>query len=152
MKKSLIIEIISILLIILFVYAATSKLLDYQKFRVQLGQSPLLTSFAGFVAWFVPLVEVLIAILLAQARFRRLGLYAAFSLMTMFTTYIFILTHYSEYVPCSCGGILEKMNWNQHFIFNIIFTTLAAAGVILYNGDDQTKKILLRIHRKIIAQ
>jgi hypothetical protein len=132
MKKTLFVEIISVLFIILFVYAAASKLIDYQKFRVQLGQSPMLTSYAGIVAWLVPLAEVVIALLLAGWRFRILGLYASFSLMVMFTTYIFLITRFSEFVPCSCGGILEKLSWNQHFVFNIIFVTLAATGVYLY--------------------
>jgi len=136
MKRQTFVEIISILFILLFVYAATSKLIDYQKFRVQLGQSPLLTSFAGLVAWIIPSIEILIAIALAIPRYRLVGLYASFSLMTMFTTYVFVITHYSEYVPCSCGGILQKMNWEQHLIFNIIFTMLALTSILLYEQLD----------------
>ena len=133
MKRQTFIEIISILFILLFVYAATSKLIDYQKFRVQLGQSPLLTSFAGLVAWLIPSIEILIAILLAIPRYRLTGLYASFSLMTMFTMYIFIITHYSEYIPCSCGGVLAKMSWNVHFVFNILLIILALIAILLDN-------------------
>lgn len=134
MRKTLFIEIIASLFILLFVYAAVSKLIDYQKFRVQLGQSPLLTAFADWVAWVIPTVEIIIAILLASRKFRIQGLFASFSLMTMFTTYIFIITRYSEYVPCSCGGILQTMSWEQHFMFNIIFVTLGLTGILLHPG------------------
>ena len=142
MKRQTFIEIISILFILLFVYAATSKLIDYQKFRVQLGQSPMLTSFAGFVAWFIPGIEIVIALALSFSRTRLLGLYCSFSLMTMFTAYIFILTHYSDYVPCSCGGVLQKMSWNQHFIFNIIFLILALTNVIFHKSHGQNIPVL----------
>src|ERR1700741_3050366 len=111
-RKQLMLEIISALFILLFMYAAASKLLDWQKFRVQLGQSPLLTSFAGWMVWLVPSVEIIISLMLTTSRFRRIGLYASFSLMVMFTAYIIAITRFSDYVPCSCGGVLENMTWN----------------------------------------
>jgi uncharacterized membrane protein YphA (DoxX/SURF4 family) len=122
-------NIICFCFIFLFVYAAMSKLIDYQKFRVQVGQSPLLSPFANWVAWFIPLIEIVISAMLAIQKFRNWGLYAAFTLMVLFSAYIFSITHYSDYVPCSCGGILEHMNWNQHFVFNLFFVVLAVIGI-----------------------
>jgi uncharacterized membrane protein YphA (DoxX/SURF4 family) len=110
-KRDMAIEIISALFVLLFLYAALTKVLDYEKFRVQLGQSPLLTAFAGFVAWFIPAVEILISVLLIFSRTRLVALYASFSLMVMFTAYIVAITQFSEYVPCSCGGVLQNMGW-----------------------------------------
>ena len=83
MKKKIALEIICFLFILLFTYAAVTKLIDYQKFTVQIGQSPLLTDFAGVLAWAVPGVELLIAGMLAITRLRLVGLYAAFSLMVI---------------------------------------------------------------------
>lgn len=125
-------EVISVLLIILFIYAATSKLLDYQKFRVQLGQSPLLTFFASWVAWMIPALEIIIACTLAIPNLRLLGLYASFSLLVMFTAYIIAVTKFSDYIPCSCGGILQNMSWNQHLVFNMVFISLALTGIVLH--------------------
>jgi len=119
------------LYIVLFVYAAFSKILDFENFRIQLGQSPLLSAFAGFVSIAVLIVEIGIAILLSISRFRSLGLLAAFGLMAMFTTYIYIILNYSSFIPCSCGGILEKMGWTEHLVFNIIFMALAAVAGML---------------------
>lgn len=45
--KNIILETVCLLLVLLFVYAAISKLLDFENFRIQLGQSPLLSAFAG---------------------------------------------------------------------------------------------------------
>ncbi|RKS03039.1 MauE/DoxX family redox-associated membrane protein [Flavobacterium sp. 102] len=116
---------------VLFCYAATSKLLDFQTFKMQLGQSPLLSPFAVWVSVIVPISEFIIALMIMIPRFRLLGLFAAFTLMIMFTSYIYIILNYSAFVPCSCGGILQKMSWSQHLIFNIIFTTLAAIAIII---------------------
>lgn len=129
--RNIFIEVVSFLYILLFVYAAISKLLDFENFQVQLGQSPLVSSFAGIVSWAVPIIELLIAGLLLFSSTRFLAMWAAFSLMTVFTAYIFIILNYSPFVPCSCGGILEKMGWQEHFIFNFVFMILAAAGILI---------------------
>ena len=130
--KRYFIEIVSVLFIFLFIYAAFSKILDYQKFRVQLGQSPILTHFAGWITWIIPCIEIIISGLLAIPRFRILGLYASFSLMILFTTYIIAITRFSEYVPCSCGGVLQHMNWSQHLLFNLLFLLFSLLSILFY--------------------
>lgn len=110
--KSIFLNSICLLYILLFVYAAVSKLLDFENFQVQLGQSPLLSAYASEVSYFVPLIELVVALFLAVNRWRFVGLLASLMLMLMFSSYIFIVLHYTSFVPCSCGGILEKMSWN----------------------------------------
>jgi uncharacterized membrane protein YphA (DoxX/SURF4 family) len=133
MKRNIVVEIISYLLILLFVYAAVSKLLDYQKFQVQLGQSPLLTPFVGWISVLIPAIEILVSFMLAIPRFRLLGLYASFCLMVMFTAYIMAILNLKGHIPCSCGGVLQNMTWNQHLVFNISFVLLGIAGILLHN-------------------
>src|SRR5690554_5124528 len=108
---------IAYLFILLFVYAAVSKLLDFETFRIQLAQSPLLSAYAGIIAWAVPGVELLISVFLLFSWYRRLALYACFTLMVMFTAYIYIILNFSDFVPCSCGGVLEKLSWGEHLVF-----------------------------------
>ena len=138
MKKKLAIEIICALFILLFTYAAVMKLMDVQKFTVQIGQSPMLENYAGFVAWAIPLVELLIAAMLVWNRFRLIGLYGAFTLMSMFTVYIIAILQFSYKIPCSCGGILESMGWTEHLIFNIGFVILAVGGIVLYYSTEES--------------
>jgi uncharacterized membrane protein YphA (DoxX/SURF4 family) len=129
--QNLFLDTICLLYVLLFVYAAVSKLLDFENFQVQLGQSPLLSAFAGWISWLVPTIELIIAFLLLFPKWRVIALFTAFSLMMMFTAYIFIILNYSSFVPCSCGGILEKMGWTEHLIFNIFFVVLAVLGLVL---------------------
>lgn len=125
------VAVISWFFIILFVYSALYKLKDYQKFEVELGKSPLMTPIAGFVAWFIPAIEIVISVLLRIRITRLLGLYASFSLMVMFTTFVAVTMVYHSDVVCSCNGILEGMGWIEHLIFNITCVLLAAWAVIL---------------------
>lgn len=147
--QSVIIEFISMLYILLFVYAAVSKVLDFENFQVQLGQSPLLSAFAGVVSYAVPIAEVFIALLLIFPKYRLAGLFLAFSLMVLFTTYIIIILNFSSFIPCSCGGILEKMGWTAHLFFNLAFVVLAFIA-ILFLLPAKTDSNLLKRKRIII--
>ncbi|WP_316817989.1 MauE/DoxX family redox-associated membrane protein [Pedobacter nyackensis] len=139
MKK---VDLIGYSFMLLFLYAATNKLLDFQKFKMELGQSPLLTDYATAIAWLVPSVEILLSVLLYFKRTQLIGLYASFSLMLMFTIYIIIILNFAERIPCSCGGILDQMGWTEHLIFNLSFVLLAVAGIFLHGKFNQD--ILLR--------
>ena len=134
MKKPVMVDIISALLVLLFVYAAVSKLLDYDTFKFQLGRSPYVTNMAGLVAWALPVGEIVVALLLILKRTRLLGLYASFFLMLLFTGYIYAILNFSYSVPCSCGGVLSKMNWRDHLAFNIVFTIISLVAIILESG------------------
>lgn len=141
MKRKIILEVICFLFVLLFLYAAFTKLLDYQKFTVQVGQSPLLTGFGDTIPWLVISLEILVAGLLMFPRTRLVALFASFSLMTMFTAYIVAILNFSPYVPCSCGGVLEKLGWTEHLIFNGVFVVLGLSGIVL---QDQDQTILTR--------
>lgn len=142
-KKSVILEVISFSFIILFVYAAVTKLLDYEKFTVQIGQSPLLTDIAGFVGWFIPSIEIVIAVMLGFIRTRLMGLYGAFAMMVMFTGYIIAILGFSEDIPCSCGGVLEKLGWKEHLVFNIAFVVIALAGILLLSPKRRRREAII---------
>jgi uncharacterized membrane protein YphA (DoxX/SURF4 family) len=126
------VEIISALLILLFMYAAVSKLLDYETFKLQLSKSPFITQFAGVTAWALPVGEILVALALIFKPTRLLGLYASLFLMTMFTVYIYAMLRFSYDVPCSCGGVLSKMGWEEHLWFNTGFIGLSISGILIH--------------------
>lgn len=136
--KNAIIDTICLLYVLLFVYAAVSKLLDFENFQVQLGQSPLLTAFAAIISWLVPFLEIVISILLCIKKYRKIGLYIGSGLMAMFTIYIYMIINFSPYIPCSCGGILQKLGWQEHLYFNIIFLFLSFLGIMVITSYKQT--------------
>lgn len=128
--RSILTDIVATLYGLLFVYAAVSKIIDFTNFRIQLGQSPILSPFAEILSIVVPAVELILAALLFYPRFRLAALYGSYGLMSAFTAYIYLILNHSSYIPCSCGGILEKMGWNEHLWFNIAFIVLAIAAIL----------------------
>jgi hypothetical protein len=53
-------------------------------------------------------------------------------LMSLFTIYtILVLSHFYDYVPCSCGGVIRRLTWPQHLFFNLFFVALSTLGIIL---------------------
>lgn len=131
MKKSIIIEIISMLFVILFVYTAISKFMDFTLFKETIASSPVLEPVAGIVAWVLPIVEILVSILLLVPVLRLKGLYASLGLMMAFTIYIIYILKFSPHIPCSCGGVIELMSWREHLVFNSAFILLAALAIWL---------------------
>lgn len=141
MLRKIINETITLLLVLLFIYAAISKLIEYDKFKIQIGKSPLLTSFSSVVTIAVPAVEIVLAVLLVINATRMFAFYGSLLLMTLFTAYLIAILNFSYYIPCSCGGILQGLSWKTHIIFNLAFIVLIIWGITI-----QTK--LTREHAK----
>lgn len=140
--------------ILLFCYAALSKAMDFENFQVQIGQSPLLSAYASWVSYAVILLELLIVLLLIVPKTKLLGLYSATALMSAFTVYIFLILNYSDFVPCSCGGILEKLGWKEHLIFNIACVILGTTAVYVLERNQRAtyqKTLILLITSNIFA-
>lgn len=134
MKKLTYINIICSCFITLFLYASISKLLDLETFKAQLEKSPLLSDFPGLVSWVIPATEIIIVLFLFTSQHRLKALYASLVLMCLFTIYIIIILNFSTNIPCSCGGVLSIMKWDDHLIFNLFFIALAIIGIILHQN------------------
>jgi len=136
------VEIICALLIILFLYTGVNKLWEYGNFKLQLGRSPFIQNLNGFIAATLPAGEILLSFLLVIPFTRLVGLYLSYILMGLFTGYIWLMLNYASDLPCSCGGILAELSWQDHFYFNAGFTVLSAIGIILQSKIIQRKRSL----------
>jgi hypothetical protein len=139
MKRNLLIEAISALLILLFVYTSTSKLYEHRSFRAVLSTSPLINEIASVVAWGVPVVLLGVALLLIIPGTRRIGLWGSFILMLLFTLYISYMLAFASKLPCSCGGVFKQLTWNQHLYFNLICMLIALCGLWLNRKNTLAK-------------
>ncbi len=143
MRRVIIIELLAFVCILLFAYAAFSKVLDYGKFAAQVGQSPLLTGLT-FLPPVVIVVELGICVLLMLPRWRELGFYLFTALMVVFTFYILAILKWSPYLPCSCGGVLEKLGWEEHLVFNVVFCGVGFTGWKLHKVGAGVKHTMVR--------
>ncbi|MXV16080.1 MauE/DoxX family redox-associated membrane protein [Hufsiella ginkgonis] len=121
------------LLILLWTYAALSKLADYSQARQQMLNQLFPFWLSGILVWLVPVTELVAAGLLSAARTRKQGLYLSSVLMAVFTGYIIlVMCRVFDRVPCSCGGILSAMSWRVHLVFNLFFLVLAFTAICLF--------------------
>jgi|SRR5579863_7502007 len=117
-------------LVLLWVYAAASKTMELRMFKVQMNRQALPLFLKESLVYVLPPVEILTAGLLLFEKTLKSGLFLSAALLTGFTTYVGLAVFkVLNRVPCSCGGILAKMGWNVHFIFNIIFLLLTLIAI-----------------------
>jgi hypothetical protein len=153
MKKEQIVNLISSLLVFLFLYASLSKFADFQTFRYDMNNQPFPKWLSGILVWAVPIVEVLLSVMLIMNKPRLYGLYGSLVIMSLFTIYTtLVLFKFFDKVPCSCGGIIKKLTWTQHSILNLFFVLISIIGIILLKKGKSTDGNSLSYHGNSPAQ
>lgn len=138
MKKTIYIDFINALLLLLFLYTSVSKLSEHERFKDVLSSSPLLSPVAGFISWGLPILEIIIVILLFIPKTRLYGLYASLLLLIILTGYLLYMILFTPHLPCNCGGVLKYLTWPQHIFFNFFFIALSIASIILKKRQKST--------------
>ncbi|MFD0749232.1 MauE/DoxX family redox-associated membrane protein [Mucilaginibacter calamicampi] len=133
MKKDNLIALCIALIVLLFTYTGVGKLLDYDQFvfQMRLAPLPLMITIAPVLGIAVPAVELLIAAGLLTGRYRTRALYTTIILLSSFEIYIAGMLLTGRHLPCTCGGIISKMGWGQHLLFNLLFIGIAIAAIIM---------------------
>lgn len=132
MKKSIWLELCCALIILLFAYVSVSKFINYPVFFDAMKTQPFPDWLGGFIAFSLPATELLIAGLLCFDRTRRGALLASTVLMSAFTIYAGLFAFkIIEKKPCICGGIMERLTWEDHFYINLSFTAISIIGLWL---------------------
>lgn len=124
--------IITGVLVLLWAYAALSKLFNLHQFHQAL-MTQVFPRWAGKILLYaLPLSELVLVGLLIIPQTRLIGMYSSLFMMGAFTLYVggAVFQIYDQY-PCACGGLFAKLGWYNHFKVNIVLTLIALAGVIL---------------------
>jgi hypothetical protein len=133
MRRKPIIEIISSIFLLVFVYICSKNLLHYTEFKLVLGGAPPFVDHAGVAALAILITVGLVSILLFMPRTRLWGLYGAFALTLLFTFYMAWITWFTPNA-CPCDGVLKR---NLGFSDKMIVLTwmlsagLAMLGIVL---------------------
>ena len=130
------INLFSLLLTLLFVYTAASKLIHLDTFQTRLERMPFISGYAYLISWIVPFLELVIAGLLWFQKYRKVALYGSLVLLGVFTIYILAVLNYSDSIPCSCGGIISTLGWRDHILFNTTFMLMALLGIIWHHKGN----------------
>jgi len=131
MKRTFLVDSISFFFIFLFLYTAAAKITAIHEFREQLLSSPFLGNFAAIITWALPILEIILSVALFVPAWRLKGLYATFTLMTLFTAYVISIFLIDNQISCSCGGIVEDLSPIQHIIFNSACILLSGMAILV---------------------
>lgn len=140
MKKQLLAEIGTGFLVLLFIYTGSIKLMEHNIFQIQLSLSPLLKPVSLILSWILPITEITLAALMIFSRTKLLGYVLSAGLLLGFIVYLtYMVSNYNN-LPCTCGGIINKMTWKQHIYFNI-FSLLTSVALILNSIKSKIYKL-----------
>ena len=132
MKSPVAIVLFSTLLLFLFAYTASSKLMDLNRFRAILSGVPFMGMGAGVPAVAVPMAELVIVLLLLFPATRLKGLWASLVLLSFFTVYLVLLLLFAPHLPCSCGGVISGLSWEGHVGMNVGLICATAMAIRRY--------------------
>lgn len=125
------VDVISALLILLWIYAALSKLTDYDEARRAMLNQVFPVHVAEILTWLVPATELVLAACLTWKPLQLPGLIASLVLLITFSLYIAItMSNAFGRIPCSCGGIIKHLGYWQHLGFNLFFAALSVIAII----------------------
>jgi hypothetical protein len=129
------------LLVLLFSYAAFSKLFTFSAFDQQLHSQAFPGWLADFLLYFLIPAEIITALLLCFKRTVLIGLLVSTVLLLTFNAYIsLVLADYFSKAPCSCGGVLKSLGWKSHLIFNLVFTALTITSLTIHLKQEVRDK------------
>ncbi len=125
-------KIFNTILILLWTYTGLDKLIRWETSRKAFHNQTFPSELAEVLAYAVPMVELLIALLLLFSVTRWWGYLGSILLLTVFITYVgLIWVGAFPRVPCNCAGILESLGWAAHFWLNLGFIGLAVWGLVV---------------------
>lgn len=130
--KPILRESITALAILLFAYTGISKLISHSTFYHQIKAVPIISQFATIISWSIPITEIIIALALLFKQSRIPGWYAFTALMIIFTIYIAVILGSNNPLPCSCGGIIQLLSWQQHLLLNLVFISLGVLAIMIH--------------------
>jgi len=133
MKKPVVVPVTQFLLVFLLAYTGVSKWLGYEKFKGVLSQSPWINTWAPAIAFLLPVIELVIAVLLVIPATAYLGLLASLAILFVFTCYLILMILFAPHMPCACGGVIESLGWRSHILFNLFFLGMSFAAVYYYD-------------------
>lgn len=141
MKTSLPLSILPLsILIILWSYAGLEKLIRFEDSRNAFRNQTFPPDMADALAIWVPVAELALAVILVIPALRWWGFLGSIMLLSVFNTYIgLIWVGAFPRVPCNCAGLLDSLDWSNHFWLNWVFMGLGIMGVY-FNAPNAREK------------
>lgn len=131
----------SLMLIVLWVYAAASQFLDVAEFARELRLQPFSNALGNALAWIIPVVELGTVYLIISKPNKIHGFVASAALLLVFSFYIVLIRlNYFGFVPCTCAGLFKNAGWTTQLIINL--SILGLTALVIFHGFLKRKEVL----------
>jgi len=138
--RLLALEIISAILVLLWIYTAGDKFADYESYRRSMYLQVFNEKILHILIPSLPFAELVEAGLLMSTRHRGYGLRFSALLMALFTGYVALVYFgYFPERPCSCAGLFEKMSWGPHLLMNGLLLIITLVGLLLNSKRKEAR-------------
>lgn len=125
------VQIITYMLLCLWIIVASRKLFDYSAFRQAMLDQPFDDKYGIVLSYFLPVIQLGTGTLFIFEKTKRYGFLLTILLMIVFSWYItLVLKRTWGFIPCYCT--LEfPTDWKGHLWINGIIAVFAITGLLL---------------------
>lgn len=123
---------VAAVLILIFIYSAVNKIIDWKSFMLSLQSSPFIGKNAYTAAWIILFIHFVAAGLLFLPVYRLKGFCLSFIYTLFCSVYISTVLLMNVPLPCSCIGLLRSLSWQQQLFLNIILSLWSVTGILFY--------------------
>jgi hypothetical protein len=123
---------------IIFFYSGVDKLLYFDQFVNNFSKSPFSPQqYLRELCAAIIFLEIGFSLLLFFDETKRISLIGFGILSFLFSLYISLMIFYSPYLPCSCGGIIDLLSWNEHLVLAICLFFLSFYSSYLIKNENK---------------
>ena len=131
-KQTYIFTIAQYAFILLWGYAASIKLWNWEQSRREMHLQPFPDWMGDILFWLIPLIELVLVYILIHQNTAKRGIQLSILTLGAFTVYLVLAVGKAfGKIPCACGGILSNMAHGQHIAFNLLFIAVGIFSLVL---------------------
>ena len=122
---------------IIYFYSGIDKLLNFNQFVNNFSKSPFSPQlYLVELCAVIIFLEIGFSALLFFEKTKRISLIGFGIISLLFSLYISLMIFYSPYLPCSCGGIIDLLSWNQHLMLTVFLTVISFYSSFLIKNEN----------------
>lgn len=125
------------LVCVTFLYTGLTKILNFDEWNFKYNKIDLIhdNNLIGGL-YIIPFLELLIPIMFFISYFKLYASILSTLMMALFTIYTYYKIYISDDSLCSCGGIFNFINLEEHFMVNILL--LLASLYLMFSTYNST--------------
>ncbi|KKX47067.1 MULTISPECIES: MauE/DoxX family redox-associated membrane protein [Sphingobacterium] len=142
--RTYIIDTISGIYILAFLFTAINKWSEMPKFLGQMERMPFWDWLAAPVAYGLPTTMGIIALWLAFGKQRKIALSIGIGLLVILGVYIILILNnvFGTGYPCSCAGLFD-LSWKQQLFLNVSFIAIGLTALYLMRSQEDKPMIVI---------